>query len=326
MRGMFAMFERLSSKLRWHGRALGIGGVWLCSTGVCVCGAEAKAASGSGTEVLPDPVQVVPPVEVPPVEAPAAGVGADPSPSQGPVPSGAGSREGAGSIAETKQTPVEFLEAVGMIAKARWRQLYRPPPPTPAPDRARMAVTLGYLIGESYLCVHAGDAQQFRNNNQEVMTFCRTLGFGEKAAPMLLAQSKLAEEDQWEELKKQVVEGYQAMEQAMMDQRDEDLAILLRIAVWMRTLEIVSSLVLEAEQADVKGLCAGSPALVAELRNQFAALPERVKEESVAKELGGLLDFLWRTWGREEVVEPNAEMVLKTHERLAATARKVSLR
>ena len=230
------------------------------------------------------------------------------------------------AVLQAEQTPVDFLEAVGMIAKARWRQLYRPPPPTPAPDRARMAVTLGYLIGESYLCVHAGDAQQFKNNNQEVMTFCRTLGFGEKAAPMLLAQSKLAEEDQWDDLKKQVVEGYQVLEQAMVDQRDEDLAVLLRISVWMRTLEIVSSVVLEAEQANVKGLCAGSPAMVAELRDQFAALPESLKADAVAKELGSLLDYLWRTWGRDEVVEPNAEMVLKTHERLAATARKVSLR
>lgn len=225
-----------------------------------------------------------------------------------------------------EQTPVDFLEAVGLVAKARWRQLYRPPPTTPSPDRIRTAVTLGYLVGESYLCVQAADAQQFRNNNQEVMTYCRTLGFGEKVSPMLLGQAKLAEMEQWTELKVSVIEGYQALEQSLMDQRDEDLAVLLKLGVWLRTLEIVSSVVLDSPEADFKKLCVGSPALIEELRGAYVQMPETVREGDVGKEVGHLLDFLWRNWGRPDLVEPNAEVVQKTHERLAQSARKLSLK
>lgn len=225
-----------------------------------------------------------------------------------------------------EQTPVDFLEAVGLVAKARWRQLYRPPPTTPSPDRTRTAVTLGFLVGESYLCVQAADAQQFRNNNQEVMTYCRTLGFGEKVSPMLLGQAKLAEMEQWTELKVSVIEGYQALEQSLMDQRDEDLAVLLKLGVWLRTLEIVSSVVLDSPEADFKKLCVGSPALIEELRGAYAHVPESVREGDVGKEVGHLLDFLWRNWGRPDLVEPNAEVVQKTHERLAQSARKLSLK
>ncbi len=225
-----------------------------------------------------------------------------------------------------EQTPVDFLEAVGLVAKARWRQLYRPPPTTPSPDRIRTAVTLGYLVGESYLCVQAADAQQFRNNNQEVMTYCRTLGFGEKVSPMLLGQAKLAEMEQWTELKVSVIEGYQALEQSLMDQRDEDLAVLLKLGVWLRTLEIVSSVVLDSPEADFKKLCVGSPALIEELRGAYVQMPESVREGDVGKEVGHLLDFLWRNWGRPDLVEPNAEVVQKTHERLAQSARKLSLK
>ncbi len=226
-----------------------------------------------------------------------------------------------------EQTPVDFLEAVGQVTKARWRQLYRPPPPIPAPDRLRSAVTLGYLLGESYLCVQAADAQQFRNNNQEVMAFSRTLGFGEKVSPMLLGQAKLAEDGMWEDLRTDVIRGQQVLHQALLDQRDEDLAVLLDLGVWLRTLEIVSSLVLETPDADVGGLCVGSPLLIEELRKNFATLPETMREnEEVAKELGMLLEFLWRNWARSADVKPPPEVVRQTHERLAQAARKVSLR
>lgn len=238
--------------------------------------------------------------------------------------------EGAGFTAvplwTAEQTPVDFLGAVGQHTKARWRQLYRPPPPTPAPDRIRTAVTLGYLVGEGFLCVQAADTQQFRNNNQEIMTYCRTLGFGEKVAPMLLGQAKLAEDEMWEELRLQVIDGQAALNQALLGQRDEELAIMLRMGVWLRTMEIVSSIVLEASDADIAGLCVGSPALIKDLREEFATLSEATREAEVVKEVGTLLDFLWRNWGRTDDELPPAEAVMKTCERLAQTARKVSLR
>lgn len=225
-----------------------------------------------------------------------------------------------------EQTPADFLEAVGLVAKARWRQLYRPPPTTPSPERTKTAVTLGYLVGESYLCVQSADAQQFRNNNQEVMTYCRTLGFGEKVSPMLLAQAKMAEMEQWDELKLGVIEGYQALEQSLVDQHDEDLAVLLKLGVWLRTLEVVSSVVLDSSESDYKKLCVGSPALIEDLRDEYGKMPEAVREGDVGKELGVLLEFLWRNWGRPDVLEPSTEIVQKTHDRLSQAARKLSLK
>ncbi len=226
-----------------------------------------------------------------------------------------------------QQTPADFLELVGQVTKARWRQLYRPPPPTPSPDRLRTAVTLGYLMGESYLCVRAADTQQFRNNNQEVITYCRTLGLGEKLSPMFLSQAKQAEEGMWEGLEGGVVEGQKVLREALIEQRDEDLAMLLNLGTWLRTLEIVSSLVVESPDADVCGLCVGSPGLINQLRDDFATLPELTREnQDVARELGMLLDFLWRNWARSVDAEPTPEVVRMTHERLAQTARKVSLK
>jgi len=225
-----------------------------------------------------------------------------------------------------EQTPVDFLQAVGLHTKARWRQLYRPPPPTPAPDRLRSAVTLGYLMGESFLCVQAEDAQQLRNNNQEVMAYSRTLGLGEKLAPTFLMMAKLAEDGDWEELREAVVAGQRQMDEALRGQRDEDLAVIFALGVWLRVLEIVSTVVLESPEADIQGLCVGSPLLIETLRDQFAELPEALREREVALELGSLLEFLWRNWARSAEITPTSEVVEKTHDRLGQTARKLSLR
>ena len=62
-----------------------------------------------------------------------------------------------------EQTPIDFLDVVGLQTKARWRQLYRAPPPTPSTDRPRAAFTLGGLIGDAFLALQAEDVQQFRN-------------------------------------------------------------------------------------------------------------------------------------------------------------------
>ena len=94
-------------------------------------------------------------------------------------------------------TPGDFLDNVGKQAKARWRQLYRAGPPAAPSERPRVAFMLGALVGDSYLAQKAGDAQQFKNTNQDLLNFCRVLGMGEKATPGFLSAAKAAEREEW---------------------------------------------------------------------------------------------------------------------------------
>ena len=225
-----------------------------------------------------------------------------------------------------EQTPLDYLEKVGQHTKARWRQLYRPPPPTPAPNRAKTAITLGSLVAEAFLCLQATDAQQFRNNHQEIMSYSKTLGLGEKLAPRTMAQSKMAEMEQWADLRDDLTEGYFQLKQLLVDQRDEDLAILLDLGVWMRTLEMVSTLVVEDPETAVLSWCVGSPDLLEDLREQFEELSESIRLEEPVAEMDSLLDFLWRYWNQCDVTPPPQEVVLKTQERLTNTLRQLTLK
>ena len=66
------------------------------------------------------------------------------------------------------------------------------------------------------------------------------LGIGEKMRPRLMAQAKMAEMDEWKNLRQEIVDSHQELTRLLREQMDEDLSVLVDIGAWMRSLEIVS--------------------------------------------------------------------------------------
>lgn len=227
----------------------------------------------------------------------------------------------------SEQTPVDFLDIVGLHAKARWRQLYREPPPTPSTHRHRAAFTLGGLIADSFLALQAEDAQQFRNRNQDILGYCRVLGLSDKISPRLMAQGKLAESGKWADLRQESVDGHQELTRLLREQHDDDLAVLVDIGVWLRVLEISSGLMMEVESAGKAGrLSIGSVELLKDLRQRFGQLSDPVRQEESIALVGELLDFLIRNWSNPANEIPGKEFVSRTHEKLKNLMRKLTLK
>ncbi len=224
------------------------------------------------------------------------------------------------------QTPTDFLEMAGQHTKARWRQLYRPQTPAPTPDRTKAAFTLGSLIGETFLIWEAGDAQHFRNNNQDIITYCRMLGIGEKMRPRLMAQAKMAEMDEWKDLRQEIVDGHQELTRMLREQMDEDLSVLVDLGAWMRSLEIVSKLVVETPDVDKRPLCIGSPALLAELRQDFASLPDLTRRSEWLQPVIQVLTELEKVWSDRTTGPPTQSMVARTHEQLKTLMETLTLK
>lgn len=225
-----------------------------------------------------------------------------------------------------EQTPADFLEMAGQHTKARWRTLYRPQPPNPTADRLKAAFTLGSLVGETFLIWQAGDAQQFRNNNQDVVHYCRMLGLGEKMRPRLMAQAKMAEMDEWKDLRQEIVDGHQEIIRLLREQLDEDLSLLVDLGAWMRSLEIVSKLVVETPEVDKRPLCIGSPALLADLRQDFAKLSRDTRRSTQMLPVILVLRELERVWADERLGPPTQGMVARTHEQLRTLMEDLTLK
>lgn len=227
-----------------------------------------------------------------------------------------GPGDGAPSIVLEDQTPADFLDLIGQRTKARWRLLFRPPPPTPPTDRGRAALILGGLMADSFLIWQAGDSQQFRNNNQEVLSYCRTLGLGEKLLPRLMAQGKMAESSEWKELRHEIVDSHQVLIRMLRDQKDDDLAVMIDLGLWLRLLEIVSTVVVENDTVEARPLCIGSPAILQEIRDDFNRLGSPRHEEAMIKHIGAAIEEISVLWRGATSAPPTAEQVTKTHQKL----------
>lgn len=201
----------------------------------------------------------------------------------------------AGSAKNTP--PAEFLDALGKTAKARWRLYFRPPPPTPPVDRSKAALILGSLIAESHLIWQAGDSQQFRNNNQDLITYCRMIGVAEHIVPRLMTQGKMAEQEQWKELRQEITLTHSELCGALREMQDEDLSRLIDAGLWLRVLEVSASVELDAPAELAAEVHPSTLSAAHELRRSLAAVSaplrgasRRLAElESLASALDGKL-------------------------------------
>jgi len=219
-------------------------------------------------------------------------------------------------ISVVDQTPAEFLDVLGKAAKARWRLLFRPPPPTPSTDRCRSALVLGSLIAESYLIWQAGDSQQYRNTNQEMVNYCRTLGLGEKIMPRLMAQGKMAEMEQWKELQQEITEGHQELQRLLREMQDEDLALLIDTGLWLRLLEVSSTLIADLPGSESRHLCIGSTTTLQLMRDRFDRISEKKRHTPLLQLVQAALFETQTLWLTNPEELPSSEAVLKTRQRL----------
>ena len=234
--------------------------------------------------------------------------------SKGQEPAAAVENTAAPAVAE--QSAADFLDAVGNHTKARWRLLFRPPPPTPPADRARAALILGTLIGDSFLVLQAGDAQQFRNNNQDVLAYCRMLGLGEKLTPRLMTQGNLAEQTAWKDLRQELVDGHQEALRLLREQKDEDLALLIDVGVGLRLLEIVSAVIVAAPESDMGPLGRDSPPLLRELRKDFDLISAEKRGLPLLVRVCAIIDETCASWQQLDKVTITQAQAVKTNEQL----------
>jgi hypothetical protein len=177
-------------------------------------------------------------------------------------------------------------------------------------------------MADSHLAVQAGDAQQFRNNNQEVQKFCAVLGLTDKISPEVNAGSQMAASADWPALRKQVHQTQQHIESALNEQRDEDLAILVDLGMWMRLFDMGSTLVVGAPEVVDKSICIGSLPRLNDLVQQFEHLTEVARTNESVALVGGVLEMLQRHWNAAPG-QATQETVQMTHDKVRFVIGKV---
>lgn len=198
-------------------------------------------------------------------------------------------------------TPDEFLDALAKETNPRWRTLYRAQLPYTLGDRSKAAVWLGARIAEVYLAAAARDTQQVRNLGKDLQAYGRILGIGEKIAPRLIRLDAVATAQDWNAVRFEVESLLRENAEFLHAQRDEDLAELSTIGLWLRLLEVGTSVV-DSKDFPELAICVGGPGLVDRLAARFLRLSEGTRSESAIAEALRQLEKVGRIWSAEKLV------------------------
>lgn len=222
--------------------------------------------------------------------------------------------------------PADFLDKVSLDAKVRWRSLYREPAAAAPPmERLKVAFTLGGLIADSHLAFKAGDAQQFKNINQDILRYCSSLALTDKLTPLVMGESKMAESQDWVAVRPMLHEKRVLIEKLLGEQRDEDQATLVNLGMWFRLFEVTSEVVLADAEAKDRKICVGSPALLESLAIRYETLSEKAREDESVAVIGKTFGQLMRRWPLLEG-EPTDELVGFTAVKVKGVNEKLTLK
>jgi hypothetical protein len=123
----------------------------------------------------------------------------------------------------------------------------------------------------------------------------------------------MAEDNQWKELRHEIVDGHQELVRMLREQRDDDLALMIDLGLWLRVLEIVSTIVTETPDVDIQPLYIGSPAILQDMHDDFSRISVPKREEAILKHIGSTLAELSATWQDLEQNPLSKDKVARIH-------------
>ena len=176
----------------------------------------------------------------------------------------------------TVPTPGEIFSALGKEVKPNWQSAYRAPIPTTFTSRPQLALNLGGLIADGYIAVEAEDSQQVKNIGKDIINLAKALGVSKSILARGSSITDFADKNEWNTLKEELEETQNEVKQAMADEHDQELVILVTLGGWVRGTSVLSSLIVDNYTPGSAKLIR-QPALVSFMRAKLKELPEKTR-------------------------------------------------
>ena len=122
-----------------------------------------------------------------------------------------------------------------------WRDL---PDPQPQ-NRALLGLLAGGVIADGFLAVAAEKRSRIEPVGRVLLKLAKGLGVGDHVTKHSRSILEKAVQNQWSDVKSELVKAQADTEAGLMALKDEEIAHLVALGGWLRGLEITSSLVAE---------------------------------------------------------------------------------
>lgn len=216
-------------------------------------------------------------------------------------------------------TPAELFDALAKQTNIRWRSYYRDPLTHTLANRSNTAVWLGARLADTYLAMEARDTQQVRNLSKDIQAHARNLGMGEKTEARIIRLDAFAGEQAWTGARFEVESLQSELAINLRAMRDKDLAEMILIGVWLRTLEI-TTLVVNAEEFEDMVVCVGGIGMVDQLLDRLEKLGPGLQKDPIIGAAKSQLERVSRIWKGEKVLSGRQygdDEVKETHTRIS---------
>jgi len=215
-----------------------------------------------------------------------------------------------GATEKLPASPAELFAALARDVRPQWRQYFRETVPHSAGDRYKAALALGAVCADCYLAAEARDAQQIRNLLTDMASLEMMLSIARQMSSQRQKLTALAEGGDWPGVRTEIAALMTHHAQFLAKQKDDDLAELEQIGLWLRAFHIGARFA--ARQPALPGR---PPVWSGEFLTHLHARAAKVRAGSESKTLQTLaagLEGLTKTWAGETTASNAAA-------RLAAT-------
>jgi hypothetical protein len=206
------------------------------------------------------------------------------------------------------RSPSEFLTNLAKHSKPDWTSRYRPPVPTTFSSRAQNALTLGSVFADGQLAAQAEDIQQSKNLTKDIVSLAKPLGVQAELLDRSKSLAECAERKDWIALRVELEATQIELQNSLHKHEDDDLMTLVTLGAWMRSTEIVASLVAE-RYTDSSASILRQPVLAKILRDRVCTLSEKIQADPTVVRIRSRLGELERLLDGPIGVAPSIEEV-----------------
>jgi hypothetical protein len=220
--------------------------------------------------------------------------------------------------------PGEIFAAFDKIGKPDWAAFFRRQPPVPHTSRPLIALNLGTRIADGFLAAEAQDRQQVKNVSMEIKLLAKSLGLEQEFMVRSNSIADFADGRQWDTLDEELEAVQSDLAAAMSGQRDDDLAMLMSLGCWLRSVEIAAAQ-LAANYTPDGAKILRQPAVGEFFTARLDALPAKIKTIPAVAEIHRRLPALGTALSLSAETPASSETVNGMHTLLAGMINLIAL-
>ena len=209
-------------------------------------------------------------------------------------------------------SPGELFAAFGKIGKPDWAALFRKPPPASITSRPLIALNLGTLLADGFLAAEAQDRQEVKNVSREIKLLTKSIGLEQDYMVRNNSIADFADSRRWEALDEELEAVQSELAAAMGSRRDDELAMLMSLGCWLRSMEIVSAHLAANYTTEGAGLLR-QPGVGGFFTARLDALPAKVSAIPVVAEIHRRLPALASALSLPAETPPSSEAIAALH-------------